>query len=1147
MKDLVKRLASLTPNQLALLDQRIKSSQAQPTQIRPPVRRARDGNPPLSFAQERLWFLDQFQPNNPAYNLALNIFLPGPVNDSLVAKTLDEIIRRHESLRTTFIMHDGRLVQSINAAFKLNLSVLDLRTQPEQARQVESATRIQQEMQRPFDLSTGPLIRALLLHHTDAEHWLLVVMHHIVSDGWSLGVFMDEFHTFYERFTSGQPAALPELPIQYADFAIWQREMLSGDLAAPLLEYWRRQLTGAPELLNLPTDYPLSGTRTFRGAAQYRPLERGTAAGLKHLAQSERATLFMVMLAGFKLLLYRYTGQDDLVVGSPVANRSCKEIEPLIGFFVNTLVLRTQIPHQCSFRELLRRVRDITIDAQAHQDLPFEHLVAEFLSSRDPSRNPLFQVMFATQNANGPAGMEKLQRGSVLETTGAQLPPPVNTSVKFDLTLTVVEHNADMLAIWEYRTDLFSHETISRMGQHFEALLRSALEEPERNLSDLPMMSEAERQLQLVSWNSSAPVKTTPSCLHELIEEQAAATPDDIALVCDERQLTFAELNWRANHLAHYLRGLGVGAEKRVGVCAARSAEMVLGILAVLKAGGAYVPLDPSYPRQQLAFMLKDAGIEIVLTRETLRPLMNEVAAEDHPAAFICLDEWLTAQPLTRPSAPPARLTGPDNIAYVIYTSGSTGQPKGVMIPHRAIVNHMRWMLSQWPLDRDDRILQRTPISFDASVWEIFAPLMSGARLVLSTSDASNYSSIPGEISRYGITVLQVVPSLLRVLLEGTGLTGCDSLRRVYCGGEALSSLIVNRFYEQQDALLFNLYGPTEAAIDASWWRCSKEHERPIMPIGRPISNAQAYILDGAMRLLPAGATGELYIGGEGLARGYLGRPALTAEAFVPSPFGETPGARLYRTGDMVRYLPDGTLEFVGRRDHQVKVRGFRIELTAVDAVMVRHPEVKSAAVVAQEDGFGDRRLIAYATSRGGSAPPATELRRFLGQTLPAHMIPSAFVFLDELPLLPNGKINRAALARLKFGSSLLQEEFVAPQNEIERKLVEIWQGVLKVERLGVRDNFFALGGHSLLASQVTARVRDAFGIDFPLSQIFESPTISALAEVVKTMLARHPPDLAHPLVSGEGQRRKLIDSIEHLSETEIDALLLEFQKRPAR
>jgi amino acid adenylation domain-containing protein len=1088
-----------------------------------------------------MWFLNQFQPNNPAYNLSLTIPLPGRVDDSDVRRTLNEIIRRHEVLRTNFIVSDGRPVQSINSHLDINLSVLDLRTLPEQARQVESMTRSQQEIQRPFDLSTGPLIRALMLHLTDTEHLLLVSMHHIVSDGWSLGVFMDEFNTFYQSFSQGGPVPLPELPLQYADFAIWQRELLSGDRAALLLEYWRRQLEGAPELLNLPIDYPPPAKRSFEGAAQYRSFKSSAVAGWRDLAQSESATLFMVMLAGFKALLHRYTGQDDIVVGSPVANRSRKELEPLIGFFVNTLVLRSSIPRRCTFLELLRRVRDITIDAQAHQDLPFEHLVAELLSSRDPSRNPLFQVMFALQNSAGVAGTEKLKSGSSLDRLGEQPLPPVSTFVKFDLTLTIVDHNSEMLALWEYRTDLFSHATITRMAQHFETLLQGAINQPDMALLDLQMLSEAEQHLQLTSWSSSESVNPEARCLHELIEEQVVKTPDDIALVCNQREFTFGELNRRANNLAHHLRALGVRAEQRVGVCMARSAEMVMGILAVLKAGGAYVPLDPSYPKEQLAFILKDSSMGVVLTLENLLPFMNEVAV-DHPASMLCLDRWLEAQPLTHPIEL-NRPAEPDNIAYVIYTSGSTGRPKGALISHRAIVNHMRWMLSTWPLRNTDRILQRTPTNFDASVWEIFAPLMSGARLVLSTNEASNHNSLPSEISHHGITVLQVVPSLLRVLLKESGLAQCDSLRRVYCGGEALNSQLANDFYEQQDAELFNLYGPTETAIDICWWKCPKGHSRPTIPIGRPISNAQIYILDSSMRPIPLGASGELHVGGEALARGYLGRPALTAEAFVPSPFGNLPGARLYRTGDLARYLPDGSLEFVGRRDHQVKVRGFRIELTAVEAALLDHPEVEATAVVDQDDGFGDRRLVAYATSTGEVPPPATELRSFVGQRLPGHMIPSAFVFLKELPLLPNGKINRAALAQLGIGGSLLQEEFVSPQNEVETKLAEIWRSVLRLDRVGVRDNFFALGGHSLLASQVAARVRDAFAIDFSLSQLFESQTISALAEVVQNLLAKHPSDATHPEVSSEARRRTLINNIEHFSEQEIDAFLLEFQK----
>ena len=1141
MKDLDTLLASLTPKQLALLDLKMRGSGTRATQAPEPALRPRQGNPPLSFAQERLWFLDQFEPNNAAYNLSLTIPLAGEVDDSVVRRALNEIIRRHEALRTTFVVVDGQPVQSIKPVEEINLTVLDLRASLEHTRQFQSGARIRQEMFQPFNLSAGPLIRGLLIHNSVTEHVLIITVHHIISDGWSLGVFMDEFNMIYYSLAQNRPISLPALPFQYADFAIWQRELLTGSFVDSLLDYWRRQLEGAPELLNLPLDFPMPRTRSFSGAAQYRALKGISLATISNLARSENGTLFIVMLAGFVALLHRYTGQNDIVVGSPVANRNRKELEPLIGFFVNTLVLRTLIPRQCTFRELIKRVRDVTIDAQARQDLPLERLVAELLSTRDTSRNPLFQVMFAVQNAVGSGSSDQLNNGPMLDMLGSQNLQPVPMSVKFDLTLTVFDHSPSMLTMWEYRTDLFNHATVARLAEHFETLLEAALKEPERPLMDLQLINEVE-QLQLRSWAGSTSAEPDMRCLQELIEEQCSKTPNDVAVIWNDRELTFGELDRQANKVAHHLRSLGVGADACVGISTTRSPEMIIGIFAILKAGGAFLPLNPSYPQEQLTFIADEARLNIIIANENELPVFNAVVQQ--PATIICLDKWLKEQPDTEHVALKSNVS-PENLAYVLYTSGSTGTPKGVMIPHGAIVNHMRWMSSTYPLNGADRVLQRTTTTFDASVWEIFAPLLSGARMVLSTGDSNDFELLPNEISRHGITVIQLVPSLLRMLLEETSFAQCVTLRRVYCGGEALTSDLTKRYYEQFSAPLINLYGPTETTIEVTSWQCPKDHPRPTLPIGRPITNAQIYILDQDMNLLPPGSTGELYIGGDCLGRGYLARPELTAQAFVPSPFGNPPGARLYRTGDLARYLPNGLLEFAGRNDNQVKVRGFRIELTAVEAALLRHPEIKAAAVVNRDDGFGNTHLIAYATSNGGLPPTSAALRGFLAHSLPSHMIPSAFVFLEALPLLPSGKIDRVALAQMNLAGPLLQEEYVAPQNEIESKLAEIWIGVLGLDRIGVKDNFFALGGHSLLASQVATRIRDTFDLEFSLSRIFEAPTISELAVVVQNLVVERASKTEQPDPLNDARVRNLIDNIDELSEQEIEALLIEFQNRP--
>jgi amino acid adenylation domain-containing protein len=1140
--DNAKRIAKLSPKQLLLLEQKLR--RAAPAVAAEAIipRGSRHQPAQLSFAQERLWFLDQLRPGNPAYNLSLTIPFKGQAQDALMERSINEIIRRHEALRTTFQTHNGKPIQVIHSEGSIALSVYDVRNLKEPSEQAQLTSEFYREMQRPFDLDKGPLIRAFLLHMTGTDHVLFILMHHIVSDGWSLNVFIRELSLIYDAYQRGVPSPLPELSIQYADFAMWQREYMQGELAEAHLRYWRSQLDGAPEILNLPLDRPMPGSRSFQGALQYLPLKSSTLARVKSLAQAENTTLFITLLAVFKALLHLYTGQDDIVVGSLIANRNRQEIEALIGFFVNSLVLRTKVAGGLTFREILKRVQNVTLDAYAHQDFPFDRLVAELLSSRDQSRNPLFQVMFTMQDAGAPAGANQtVDEAAWEQQISAFRMSPVETWVKFDLALTAIDSGPGVVTIWEYRTDIFNHETISKMAAHFETLLEALMAEPDRPLSQLENFTFPRRRQEPTSPVSFVERRPQAPYIHELIEAQVERSPEATALIWGDRTMSYRELNQKANNLAFLLKAQGVGPDKRVGVHIERSPEMIIAILAILKAGGAYVPLDAAYPVERLAFMARNAEIALTLTEERLLPNVARMTLT-HAAPILALDsceEMLAGHEDENPKCAVA----PENLAYVIYTSGSTGKPKGVMIPHSAIANHMQWMLSSFDFNSADIILQRTPISFDASVWELFAPLMAGARMLLSTSHVSSYDSIPDEIIRHNVTVVQLVPTLLRAMLRDAKLSGCHSLRYVFCGGEPLDTELVKSFRQQQKADLYNLYGPTEATIDATWWKCEEDCEQATAPIGRPVNNIQVYVLDSALRPLQGNDTGHLYIGGEALARGYINQPDVTAENFIPSPFATAPGERLYRTGDMARVLAGGALEFIARSDHQVKVRGFRIELAEVETVLARHPDLRSVCVLDQRDGFGDARLVAYIVFKPGAMASVNDLRSFLQGLLPEHMIPAAFVSLDHLPLMPNGKLDRKALSQVDIDRPLGRAASEAPQNYVEEKLVDIWKEVLGREHFGVTDNFFAIGGHSLLATQAISRIRDTFEVELPLSQIFETPTISGLGLNIQERMGQavHYPDASAP--NGSEQQR-LLEKIDQFSEEQINALLFEMRQK---
>src|SRR5579871_518387 len=1049
-----------------------------------PIRRRAQSVAPLSYPQVRVWFIDQLEPESTVYIIPLAWRFRGDLDKAALQTAVNEIIRRHEALRTTFAFVEGAPLQRIHAPSPLPLQVVDLQSLAPEQREKEALRQLQEASRRPFDLRQGPVFRAALFQLAVEEHLFLLTMHHIVSDGWSQGILLRELATLYNAFRAGKSSPLPELPVQYADYALWQRELLQGEVLERQASYWKSQLAGAPTLLELPTDRPRPHLQTSRGAILRRELSPELTQKLKALGQQEEATPFMTLLAAFQALLSRYSGQDQILVGTPIANRTQPEMEGLIGFFLNTLVLRGDLSGDPNFREFLRRVRETALGAYAHQDLPFEKLVEELQPERSLSHAPIFQVMLIFQNAPR----------EVLDLEGLKVESLRNEGVtaKFDLLLAMSDSGGKLRMGLEYNTDLFDRQTIQRLLSHFEVLLEGIVEDPEQKLSRLPLLTGAERRQILVEWNDTrAPYPDQR--LHQRVEAQAERMPDAPALRFESASLTYHELDQRANQVAHHLRTLGVGRGTFVGVAMERSLELLVALLGVLKAGAAYVPLDPDYPAERLAYMLQDARVPVLLSQEAV---LARLPQQD--AAVLCLDRdasRIAQQPTHRPDV----AVDAEEAAYVIYTSGSTGKPKGVVVPHRAIQNHMQWMQQSHPLTATDRVMQKTPISFDASVWECWAALMVGSELVIARPGGHmDPPYLVGLVQERGITTIKLVPSLLQMLLTEERFGQCATLRQIFCGAEALSGELQERFFAcfGERVTLSNLYGPTEAAIDATGFRCRAGWERASVPIGRPISNVSAYLLDRNRQPVPVGVSGELYLGGANLARGYLNGADLTAEKFVPDPF-QAGGARLYRTGDLCRYLPDGNIEFLGRLDHQVKVRGFRIELGEIESVLRECPGVRDAIVLAREDVPGAKRLAAYLMGSPGTLS-AGALREHLKGKLPEYMLPSAFVFLEAFPLSPSGKVDRKALPAPE--AELQEGTFVAPRAPIEEGVAAIWCEVLHRDQVGVHDSFFELGGHSLLATQVIARVRETFQVEVPLRTLFEMPTVAALADHIQQL-----------------------------------------------
>lgn len=1042
----------------------------------PPLTRAERNKPlPLSFAQQRLWFLQQADPSAISYNLPFAWRLRGPLNVSALEQTVQAIVHRHENFRTTFVNDNNQPVQVVSDKSNVALTLLEVGSEEELHR------RLRELIQQSFDLTKGPLLRPFLLRISQNEHVLLWLMHHIVCDGSSLTELSRELQLFYQGFTTGKPAVLPELPVQYADFAAWQRTWLKDEILTEQLAFWKKHLGDRLPVLELPSDHTRPSRLSFRGALHFFQFSEQLSEAVQQFKKQESTTVFNVLLAAFKALLFRYTGQEDLLVGVPTANRNRSELRQLIGFFVNTLVLRTQINGDLSFRQLLGRVKNVSLEAFSNQDVPFDRLVEELKPERSLSHTPVFQAMFSFQSLpRRPLEMAGLQVQMV------ELDPG---TAKFDLTLDVNETPRGIVGFLEYSTDLFTEPTIQRICGHLQNLLTAALQNPDQPLWSLPMLSQTERQQLVVEWNSHTAPYPQNVCLHQLFEAQAARTPEAIALVDGERRLTYAELNARANQLAHFLRKLGLGPDLLAGLCLHRSAEMVIGMLGIQKAGGAYVPLDPAYPADRLSYTLQDAKAPVLLTEYRL--LHDGPAVLPQPssekAQVVCLDtDW--AKIAIESTENPVTGVQPRNLAYVLYTSGSTGRPKGVAIEHRSAVAFAHWAKEVYSPEDFAGVLFATSICFDLSIFESFVNLAWGGKVIL----AENALDLPNLPAKQEVTLINTVPSAMAELVRMDAIP--PSVRTVNLAGEPLAVQLVDQIYRRPHIkFVYDLYGPTE---DTTYSTFTLRKPGKPATIGRPLVNKQVFILDPHGQPVPIGVAGELHVAGPGLARGYLNRPELTAEKFIPNRLSTEPGARMYRTGDLARFRANGEIEYLGRIDFQVKIRGFRIELGEIETVLRQHPNLRDVVVVAHQTPTGEKRLVAYLVANQSPAPDLTELRNFIKQKLPDYMVPAAFMFLEALPLTPNGKVDRKALPAPE--AMVEAKSFSPPVTATQKELAEIWSELLGVRQIGIQDNFFELGGHSLLATQLISRLRQFNKVELNLHDIFASPTITGLAVLLE-------------------------------------------------
>ncbi|MEM1391731.1 MAG: amino acid adenylation domain-containing protein [Cyanobacteria bacterium P01_H01_bin.150] len=1059
--------------------------------IVPAIRQS--NNLPLSWAQERMWFFEQLEGSSATYNIPAAFSVSGNLNINTLEQTLSEIVRRHEVLRTTFQTQDNEAVQVIHPEVTTNINVVDLQEYSESEHQTLVRELAQKEADTPFNLEVAPLIRCSLLKLDTTEYVLLLTMHHIVSDGWSMGVLVKEICTIYQSFSAAEPSPLAELPIQYGDFAIWQKQWLSGEVLDNQLNYWKQQLKDAPDLLQLPTDYQRPSVKSYQGALKHRTLNVELTQKLQNLSRKSGTTLFMTLLAGFATLLYRYTSQKDILIGSAIANRNRSEIESLIGFFVNTLVMRTGFEDNPSFESLLEEVKKTTFKAYENQDVPFEQVVEALQPQRSLAYSPLIQVMFDLQMQNSSEDTIELP-GVTFSGLNQD-----RKNAKFDLTLLMRETGEELVCEWEYSTDLFDDSTIERIAAHFENLLSAIVENPSQKVGSLPLLSEAEFEQLLVSPNDVQNQYPVAKCIHQLFEEQVEKNPDAVAVVFEEEQLTYKQLNQKANQLARHLQSLGVGSEVLVGICVERSIEMIVGILGILKAGGAYVPLDPNYLQERLSYMLSDSGVKVLLTQEQLLESLPE-----NQATTVCLDkDWELIEQQSQENLNVE--LSPNNLAYIIYTSGSTGKPKGVLIEHKNVIRLFAASQSWYNFNSNDVWTNFHSIAFDFSVWEIWGALLHGASLVVVPYWVSRDTQAFYELlCSQNVTVLNQTPSAFRQLIAVEKPDDGQlelSLRLVIFGGEALDLQSLKPWFDRygdKQPQLVNMYGITETTVHVTYRPLTiQDLDCVSSMIGCPIPDLQMYILDDNLQPVPTGVRGEMYIGGSGLARGYLNREQLTSQRFIPNPFDSKQESRLYKTGDLARYVANGDVEYLGRIDNQVKIRGFRIELGEIEAVLSGYPQIQQVVVLVREDA-GTKRLIAYVATKDESLT-SKQLNEFLKSKLPEYMVPSAFVILETLPLTSNGKVDRKTLQATDVESEIIRtEEYVAPSTEIEKTLANIWQELLPIEKVSINDNLFEIGGDSILSIQVVSRAKNA-GIQISAKQIFLHQTIAELAQVAGT------------------------------------------------
>lgn len=1118
-QEVTRRRSALTPEQQELLRLRLRREVVSTQPVLTIQPRPEKASAPVSLTQQRVWFLEQLEPGSTAYHIPLALCVRGPISVPLLQRSLDEIVRRHESLRTTFGSYDGQPVQHIAEHLEVTIALTASLALSSEQREPHVTRFIQQEAQAPFDLAHGPLVRVSMLRLASDEHIVVIVLHHIIADFWSVSLFFEELMTLYRAYSLGQSSPLAALPVQYADYAYWQRTLLPDDVLEQSFDYWRQQLTGAPTAVSLLPDLPVPTAPSYRGATHFFTIAFDMKERLRVTGQREGVTSFMILLAALQVTLARYSGEQDLMIGSSSANRVVPEVEKLIGFFANTLVFRGDLTDNPTIHELLQRTRKITLDGQKHQNVPFERALPP---ERDLHRNPLFQVMFVMQNI-----AMTTARVSDISFEGIEVE---RDDAKFDMLLNAQELAKEFACYIEYNADLFSSHLITQFQEHFFRVLNAFCESPETRIQEIALLTP-EGELALVHLGS-APRQDFPrtACLHELVAQQARRTPDAIALQDGERVFTYQEFEQQANRLAHLLRERGVEPNVLVGLCLERSAEQMLGLLAILKAGGAYVPLDPHMPTERLHYQVKDAGLTLVLTDAT-----SDQRLASAGCSRLCLPRWDEQAGVGEVTAPESGVSS-EHLAYVIYTSGSTGKPKGVLVKHRNVVNFCYAFIEQYRINNEDRVLHFSSLSFDAAVEEIFPSWLSGARLVLRPVDLpSSFDQFHAWLEQYKISVLDLPTAYWHIWVQELARHPRplpETMRLLIIGGEKAEKERWRQWGEivGKRVQLSNTYGPTETTVTATFYD-ARDGEIGALPIGRPLNNIRGYVLDDRQRPMPLGVSGELYIGGEGVALGYLAGPELTAERFMPDPWSEEEGGRMYRTGDRVYLREDGELIYVGRVDEQVKIRGFRVELGEIEQALRGQVGIQEAVVLLREDQPGLQQLVAYIVPEADIPLNFLRMRQALSEFLPEHMLPSSCAVMEAFPLTVSGKIDRKALPAANISLDAETEAFVAPASEVEEVLADIWRGVLHKEQIGTQHNFFNQGGHSLLATQLLARVFEAFDLELSLRQFFDKPTIAGMSEfLLQDSETREQVKMtAHLLLS-----------IANLSEDEVEALLSE-------